>query len=185
MIFFYICMWQKQIPNNGKWKTQNINLFEYWRIFVGFLFFFACSKTYNREHGHRAMWQICLYGLHVTTACPDLSEYHVVFGCPLPIDYLAGREMWEGGGSVGVGLRERVQWRFSWLWQAVDSWTTSSSFSSQRGWNFSHWKSRVINDWGSQNNPSVCFFCFPPFPYFSCPSSFSLAWARLRQALVW
>lgn len=178
-------MWQKQIPDNGKCKTQNINLFEYWRIFVGLFFFFGCSKTYNREHGHRAVWQICLYGLHVTTACPDLSEYHVVFGCALPIDYLAGRETWEGGKSVGVGLRERVQWRFSWLWQAVDSWTTSSSFSSQRGWNFSHWKSRVINDWGSQNNSSVCFFCFPPFPYFSCPSSFSLAWARLRQALVW
>lgn len=103
--------------------------------------------------------------------------------CPL-ITWLGERRE-RGGGSVGVGLRERVQWRFSWLWQAVDSWTTSSSFSSQRGWNFSHWKSRVINDWGSQNNPSVCFFCFPPFPYFSCPSSFSLAWARLRQALVW
>lgn len=92
-------------------------------------------------------------------------------------------ERWDRGRRLG----ECVRRRFSQIWQAVDSWTAGSSFSSQRGWNFSPWKSRVINDLASQNNLAVYFFFFfsPPFPYFSCPSSFVQASPRLRQALVW
>lgn len=61
-------------------------------------------KTYNREHGYHADWQICLPDLHVTTARPEHSHSHVVFGCAFPIDYLAGRdgtggEGWESGSG--------------------------------------------------------------------------------------
>lgn len=82
--------------------------------------------------------------------------------------WLPGWEKWDGRENVGVGLGERVRRRFSQLWQAVDSWTIGSSFSSQRGWNFSPWKLRVINDWGSQNNFSV-WFIFPPFLIYLVP----------------
>lgn len=37
----------------------------------------------------------------------------------------------EKGGRLDLG--ERVRRRISRIWQAVDSWTTGSSFSSQRG----------------------------------------------------
>lgn len=53
-------------------------------------------------------------------------------GVRFPLITWLGEMRQEGkGGSVGLG--ERVRWRFSRLWQAVDSWTTGSSFSSQRG----------------------------------------------------
>lgn len=123
-------------------------------------------KTYKWEHGRAPEWQICLWDLHVTTACLDSSGSHSVFG--FPIDYLAGRRK-GGGKKKRLGLLERVRWRFFQSWQAVDSWTSGSSFSSKRGWNFSPWKSRVINHWGSQNYLSECFL-FLPFSYFACPS---------------
>lgn len=81
-------------------------------------------------------------------------------GASFPLITWLGEIRQEGkGGSAGLG--ERVRWRFSRIWQAVDSWTAGSSFSSQWGWNFSPWKSRVINDWGSQNNLSVWFLSRP------------------------
>lgn len=88
-------------------------------------------------------------------------------GVRFPLITWLGEIRQEGkGGRVGLG--ERVRWRFSRFWQAVDSWTTGSSFSSRRGWNFSPWKSRVINDWGSQNNLSV-WFLSRPFLIFPVP----------------
>lgn len=91
--------------------------------------------------------------------------------------WLPGSRGAKTGGIERVG--EHVQKSFSQFWQALDSWTTGSSFSSQWGWNFKLSESRVVNDWGSQNNLGVCLF-FPPFPYFSCPTL-----APLQHALVW
>lgn len=92
------------------------------------------------------------------------------FRLSFPIDYLAASgELRREGNDGRAGLLERVQWKFSQLWQAVDSWTTSSGFPPQRGWNFSPWKSRVINDWGSQNNLWVCFFFVPTLSLFFLP----------------
>lgn len=42
-------------------------------------------------------------------------------------------EMRQEGKGGRMGLGELVWWKFSRIWQAVDSWTTGSSFSSQQG----------------------------------------------------
>lgn len=91
-------------------------------------------------------------------------------------------EMRQEGKGGWVGLGERVRWRFSRFWQAVDSWTTGSSFSSQWGWNFSPWKSRVINDWGSQNNLAV-WFLSRPFLIFPVPVP--SPWPQLSSDWRW
>lgn len=103
--------------------------------------------------------------LFVRPTCHNSSSWSLSQPCCVWVrvsHWLPGWERLDGEGKGGsAGLGDRVRWRFSRIWQAVDSWTAGSSFSSQRGWNFSPWKSRVINDWGSQNNLSVWFLSRP------------------------
>lgn len=50
-------------------------------------------------------------------------------GVHFPLITWLGEMKYEGkGGRVGLG--DRLQQWFSWIWQAVDSWTTGSSFPS-------------------------------------------------------
>ncbi len=165
-------------------------VFYAWKYLTSYQVFSSCrvrtsERTWNILPGTWLSSRVT--DLFVGPTChnssSDPSHRHVVFGCAFPIDYLAagdetGGEGWEsvvwesvcGGDFSNLAGCGQLDHRFEFLLTARLKFQPLKIEGNKR-LGLSKQPLRVVS--------------FPPFPYFSCPSSFAPASARLRRALVW